>query len=109
MPNHLHLLVKPLGGNQMPPILHSWKSFTANEINKALGTHGQVWQKESYDHIVRNQESLQAFRKYIRDNPKGNESSDNSKVQNRDGFQPLKTSGKNISSWQRKQHKTVNV
>ena len=69
MPNHVHVLVKLLGEYKLPDILHSWKSFTANEINKATGKKGQLWMHESYDHIVRNEKALHAIRNYIRQNP----------------------------------------
>ncbi len=69
MPNHVHVLVKPLGEYKLPDILHSWKSFTANKINEQLGTKGQVWMHESYDHIVRNEKAFEAIRNYIRQNP----------------------------------------
>ncbi|NLJ08539.1 MAG: N-6 DNA methylase [Sphingobacteriales bacterium] len=69
MPNHVHILLRPLGENKMPDILHSWKSFTANEINKVTGNKGQLWMHESYDHIVRNEKALNAIRNYIRQNP----------------------------------------
>ena len=69
MPNHVHLLVKPLNNYLLPQILHSWKSFTASEINKALCKKGQLWMKESYDHIVRNQKAFFAIRDYIKNNP----------------------------------------
>ncbi len=69
MPNHVHLLVKPLGTHRLSSILHSWKSFTAKEINKASCRTGHVWMPESYDHIVRDWEELTAFRKYIAANP----------------------------------------
>jgi len=71
MPNHVHVLVTPLGNHALSDILHSWKSFTANQINKARGTSGQLWQHESYDHIVRSERQLHHFRQYIRENPKG--------------------------------------
>ncbi|MCF8305762.1 MAG: Eco57I restriction-modification methylase domain-containing protein [Ignavibacteriales bacterium] len=69
MPNHVHILFKPLGENKLPDILHSWKSFTANEINKVTGNKGQLWMHESYDHIVGNENALHAIRNYIRQNP----------------------------------------
>lgn len=69
MPNHVHILLKPFEGYSLPDILHSWKSFTANEINKEIGNKGQLWMHESYDHIVRNEKALQAIRRYIWDNP----------------------------------------
>ncbi len=50
-------------------VLQSVKGFSAREINKVIGQKGVVWQKESYDHIVRSTEQLVAFQKYIRDNP----------------------------------------
>jgi REP element-mobilizing transposase RayT len=73
MPNHVHILVKPLAGHGLADILHSWKSFTANRINRQLGRAGQFWQHESYDHIVRNESAMQAIRHYIRENPKKRE------------------------------------
>ncbi len=69
MPNHVHLLVKPLAGHGLTDILHSWKSYTANRINERLGRVGQLWQHESYDHIVRNEAAMNAIRRYIRENP----------------------------------------
>jgi REP element-mobilizing transposase RayT len=71
MPNHVHVLAKPLASHRLVDILHSWKSFTANLINRRLGRTGQLWQHESYDHIVRNEAAMQASRRYIRENPKG--------------------------------------
>jgi hypothetical protein len=35
--NHVHVLVQPLGDHQLSDTLHSWKSFTANKINKVTG------------------------------------------------------------------------
>ena len=70
MPNHVHVLVKPLNGHKLKNIMHSWKSFTANQINQRLGKTGQCWQHESYDHIVRHDRAMEAIRCYIRENPK---------------------------------------
>ncbi|GIK33384.1 MAG: hypothetical protein HND43_10275 [Armatimonadetes bacterium] len=69
MPNHVHAVVEPLPQNELAKILHSWKSFTAHEINKVLGREGEVWQKESYDHIVRNEGSYAKVVQYVLDNP----------------------------------------
>jgi REP element-mobilizing transposase RayT len=69
MPNHVHILVKPLPGYDLSSILHSWKSFTANQINKAIEAAGPVWQDESYDHVVRSESQLEFYRNYIRENP----------------------------------------
>lgn len=69
MPNHVHVLVKPLDEFCLSDILHSWKSFTANEINKREGRSGQFWMRESYDRIVRDEEAFNTIRRYIRENP----------------------------------------
>jgi REP element-mobilizing transposase RayT len=71
MPNHVHALVRPRPGHELSNILHSWKSFTAHEINKRLGRKGEVWQHEGYDHIVRNPQSLWRIEQYILNNPIG--------------------------------------
>jgi len=70
MPNHVHVLLVPTNGHCLEEILHSWKSYTAHEINKLLGRDGQLWQHESYDHLVRSEKQLHALRRYIRNNPK---------------------------------------
>lgn len=69
MPNHVHLLVRPLDGYELPDILHSWKSFSAHVINNALKRTGKLWQPESYDHIVRDMDELSRIRNYIWNNP----------------------------------------
>ncbi len=74
MPNHVHLQMTTMPSRDLTGILHSIKSFSAKEINRALGRRGKVWQKESFDHIVRNAESFERFRTYIKRNPMGLES-----------------------------------
>ena len=65
--NHVHVLVAPVAGIDLSEITHSWKSFTAHAINKHLGRTGQLWQHESYDHLVRNEEELRRIEVYIAD------------------------------------------
>jgi len=69
MPNHVHVLVRPLAGHTLSEILKSWKSFTAREINQSLGRTEALWQDESFDHIVRTPQALEQFTEYIRQNP----------------------------------------
>ena len=69
MPNHVHVLVKPLSVHSLHDILHSWKSFTAHQINKALDRTGNLWMEESHDRIARDWENLVDFRDYIASNP----------------------------------------
>jgi putative transposase len=69
MPNHVHLLLTPVPGEELEMILKRMKGGSAAEYNRLLHRSGTFWQAESYDHIVRSLEQLQAFRKYIRENP----------------------------------------
>lgn len=63
--NHVHVLVLPMGGLSLSGILHSWKSFTSNAINKLTGRSGSLWQDESYDRLVRDADELRRFEEYI--------------------------------------------
>ncbi len=69
MPNHVHLLVQPMPGFSLSGILHSWKSYTSNVINKKLGRSGPLWLDENFDHAVRALSHLNRFRQYIASNP----------------------------------------
>jgi REP element-mobilizing transposase RayT len=70
MPNHVHVLVEPLTNHRLDRILHSWKSFSAKQINASTGSKGSIWHRESFDHIVRSPMQLARIEQYIRDNPK---------------------------------------
>ncbi|MGI9114294.1 MAG: carbamoyl-phosphate synthase large subunit, partial [Chthoniobacterales bacterium] len=50
-------------------ILHSWKSFSAHALKKERELRDGVWIEESHDRIVRDAESLERYRQYIRANP----------------------------------------
>jgi valyl-tRNA synthetase len=69
MPNHVHVIVIPKAEHQLGDILHSWKRFTARAINQLCGQEGQLWQHESYDHIVRDAGSLARIEAYIERHP----------------------------------------
>ena len=69
MPNHVHVLVRPHEAHSLPEILHSWKSFSAKEINKLRERSGAVWQDENYDRMVRDFAELERYRDYIKENP----------------------------------------
>ena len=70
MPNHVHVIVMPINSSQIEKNCHSWKSFSATQINKKLNSKGQIWQHESYDHIIRNEVQLSFYEIYILENPK---------------------------------------
>ena len=70
MPNHVHLILWPMLNHTLSDILRSRKSYTAREANLILGTIGQpFWQRESYDHWIRNDREKEHIRRYIRMNP----------------------------------------
>ena len=62
MPDHVHLILTTLadenGSFSIPQIMHAIKSESAHRINRALGRKGKVWQDESFDHVLRGEESL---------------------------------------------------
>ena len=69
MPNHCHLIVKPIAGHCLEGILRAWKGYVAWQINRAVGGSGTIWQQESYDRIVRDEEHLYRVVQYIGHNP----------------------------------------
>ncbi|MES2997277.1 MAG: (E)-4-hydroxy-3-methylbut-2-enyl-diphosphate synthase [Verrucomicrobiota bacterium] len=69
MPNHVHVVVRTHKGFPLEQIVHTWKSFTAHEINKTRGAEGGMWQKESYDHLIRDGEDLRNQVSYVLRNP----------------------------------------
>ncbi len=51
-------------------IIRAYKSATTKRINALRGTPGaSVWQRNYYEHIIRDEEDLQRIRQYIQDNP----------------------------------------
>jgi type I restriction enzyme R subunit len=69
MPNHVHVLFRPLGAHTLPEIVKSWKGFTAREINKRIGKKGALWQDEYWDRLIRNERHFFKVAEYIRENP----------------------------------------
>jgi REP element-mobilizing transposase RayT len=69
MPNHVHAMVETKEGFQLSEIVHSWKSFTANEANKILGRTGDFWQREYHDRFIRDDDHYRNAMVYIENNP----------------------------------------
>ncbi len=69
MPNHVHVVVTPFSGFTLSAILHSWKSFSAHEINSRLGRKGRLWEDETFDHLVRSELDFERFVCYTEMNP----------------------------------------
>ena len=94
MPNHVHgviviarpnVEVPPIGGathasplhhRSGPPkhsigaIVGAYESAVSNRLNATRGTPGaRVWQRNYYEHVIRNEADLHRIRQYIADNP----------------------------------------
>jgi REP element-mobilizing transposase RayT len=69
MPDHVHLLVKPNDGIDLSRVMKGSKGVSGRKINKLRGAHGNLWQDESYDRIVRDQEELDEKLQYMLMNP----------------------------------------
>jgi REP element-mobilizing transposase RayT len=97
MPNHVHGVVvlkgdggrvgvglNPDGGvgagfkpaptlrrHALPEIVRGFKTFSSRRINKLRDLEGNpVWQRNYYEHIVRDEGELARIRQYVADNPK---------------------------------------
>ncbi|MEO7993835.1 MAG: transposase [bacterium] len=68
MPNHVHVLIEMGSTHSLSQVMHSWKSYTATMINRALGTSGTVWQADYFDRYIRDQRHFEAVVEYIRNN-----------------------------------------
>ncbi|MGK7922584.1 MAG: transposase [Trichodesmium sp.] len=76
MPNHIHGIIEITDNNQhhkkhgLSEIIRSLKTFSARKINRFRQTKGfPVWQRGYYEHIIRNETSLNNIREYIFNNP----------------------------------------
>jgi putative transposase len=86
MPNHIHGLVMVanhnVGATSRSPLprgpakrslsafVAGFKSSASRRINAFRGTPGlPVWQRNYYEHVIRNEQSLSRIRQYIVDNP----------------------------------------
>ena len=69
MPNHVHVVARLFPGQALATVVHSWKSFTAKRANAILGRQGTFWQREYYDHLIRNENEFERAMNYVADNP----------------------------------------
>jgi putative transposase len=70
MANHCHLIVKPLGDFELEVEIGSIKNVTAIFVNRRESRTGPLWQQESYDRIIRDEEHLYRVLQYIGANPR---------------------------------------
>jgi REP element-mobilizing transposase RayT len=75
MPDHAHMILTPLTDEtqrmifRLPEIMKAIKGASSHAINRQLHSNGAVWQEESFDHVLRSAESLDAKIDYILQNP----------------------------------------
>jgi REP-associated tyrosine transposase len=69
MNDHVHALVSTMEPCRLEDVVHSWKSFTANRMQRDHGRRARVWQDEYFDRIVRDQKEFTQKFDYIRSNP----------------------------------------
>jgi putative transposase len=62
MPDHLHALISFPLDTEVKKFISSWKGYLAKRC-------GIIWQRDFFDHRIRNWESLDAKVDYIRENP----------------------------------------
>jgi REP element-mobilizing transposase RayT len=73
MPNHVHVVFSSMPARtpalRLSSIIQSWKSYTAKEANRLLGRTGSFWQREYYDHLIRDDEDFARCIEYTINNP----------------------------------------
>lgn len=71
MPNHVHVLVEPMGEYLLGDIVGSWKQFVARRVGqwRKQAETGPFWQRESYDRWVRDDTERTRIVAYIERNP----------------------------------------
>jgi putative transposase len=56
MNDHVHVIVKPHSRSSLENIVHSWKSYSSNRLQRTSKRTGRVWQEEYFDKIIRSTE-----------------------------------------------------
>ena len=69
MPDHVHVLVRPFEGYLLHELVHSWKSHTANRLQRIGGRKGRIWQEDYFDRIMRDEPEFIEKAQYIINNP----------------------------------------
>jgi REP element-mobilizing transposase RayT len=75
MPDHVHVIFTPRVDDDrkethsLASIMRGIKSTSSHLINKQWPRTGQLWRPESFDHVLRSTESLNAKVEYVWQNP----------------------------------------
>ncbi len=66
----------PYGG--LSEIVRALKTFSSRKINQLRNTRGQpVWQRNYFEHVIRDERDLNRVREYIQNNPVNWEADEN--------------------------------
>lgn len=69
MNNHAHVILKPFDIYTLSRIMKGVKGVSANKINNNRGTKGSLWQDESFDRIIRDENEFNEKLEYMFNNP----------------------------------------
>lgn len=69
MPDHVHLILKPIESYSLTRIMQGIKSSTAGLLNTHRLTQSPLWQSESFDRILRDEREFHEKLQYMADNP----------------------------------------
>ncbi len=93
MPNHVHMLFKPL--DELSMIMQRIKGQSSKELNEVLGRKGRFWLRHYYDKAIRDERHFELVYRYIMNNPLKLVLSDEKDVTKRlYGIYGIKSSGK---------------
>ena len=69
MPDHVHTILSPNDKRTISDVMKGIKGVSSLEINRLRGRHGALWQGESWDRVLRDEEELQEKLNYMLMNP----------------------------------------
>lgn len=69
MPDHVHLILAPFQEIALAQIMQKFKGGSALKVNRMRGRQGPLWQVESWDRILRDEQEYLEKMKYILENP----------------------------------------
>jgi REP element-mobilizing transposase RayT len=69
MNDHVHVMVRPLTGRLLEDLVHCWKSYTANRLQRLKARRGCLWQSEYFDRLLRDSTEGVEKAEYILRNP----------------------------------------
>ena len=72
MPNHIHLLTRPLFLQSVQEFQRIWKLFkgrSARFLNQHLNRSGKFWQSYGYDRWIRSETEYHRWQRYLAKNP----------------------------------------